>query len=70
MSLFVVFVYPMPWFSAATLTSAAMNDINLYNDIQKFTEVHSKVYTATSSVIKPHTRKLVPDGRAGSSLPI
>ena len=31
MSLFVVFVYPRICFSEASLTSAAMNDINLYN---------------------------------------
>ena len=55
MSLFGVFVHLRPWFSAASLTSAAMNDINLYKDIQKFRKVHSKVATAISFVIKRHT---------------
>ena len=75
MSIFVVFVYLRPWFSAASLTSAAMsmNDNNLYNDIQKFRKVHSKVSTATSSVTKRHTwylkEELIPFSLFNESLP-
>ena len=50
-----------------------MNDINLYKDIQKFRKVHSKVATATSSVIKRHTwyltEELIPFSLFNESLP-
>ena len=55
MTLFVVFVYLRSWFSAPSLTSAAMNDLDLYRRLLNFRSIHKKVSSSTSVVLNRHT---------------
>ena len=55
MALFVVFGYLIAWFTAPCLTSAASNDLILYNGGGKFKKIHKKISDKTSALLNRHT---------------
>ena len=74
MALFVVFVYLRAWFTALALVSAASNDLNLFQSLQKFKSVDKKISTITTAVLNRHTwyltEELIPLSFFNEELPL
>ena len=61
MAIFVVFFYMKPWFTAPRLASAATNDLDLYNKLQKFRKIDKKVADKCIGTLQRHTWYLTED---------
>ena len=55
MAMFVIFCYVKSWFNSPSLTTAAVNDINLFTRLEKFKKVDRAVSLKTLSVLNRHT---------------
>ena len=55
MAMFVIFCYVKSWFSSPSLTTAAVNDINLFTRLEKFKKVDRAVSLKTLAVLNRHT---------------
>ena len=64
MAMFVIFCYVKSWFSSPSLTTAAVNDINLFTRLENFKKVDRAVSLKTLSVLNRHTWYLTEENSA------
>ena len=55
MSLFLIFVYFLSWFTSSLLYSAASSNLDLYKRLEQFGKIRKKLSTVVAKVLLRHT---------------